>query len=73
MVLVALGGSGVFAAVNIYNGNDKFYSSVIMPVVHMLDPERAHQLGIIVNKYRLIPKSNYVDPDTLVSQSLNAW
>lgn len=37
-----------------------------MPAVHTLDPETAHRLGIFISKYRLLPKSPYIDPDLLV-------
>ncbi|KAJ8967123.1 hypothetical protein NQ314_003075 [Rhamnusium bicolor] len=36
-----------------------------MPIVHVLDAERAHNLAIFVSKYRLLPKSRYKDPDLL--------
>lgn len=37
-----------------------------MPVVHLLDAERAHNLAVFASKYRLFPKSHYEDPEVLV-------
>lgn len=61
-----LGGVSTFSAINVYRGNDKFYRDFVMPLIHQLDPERAHELAIFASKYRLIPKSHYDDPDSLV-------
>lgn len=68
LIVVSLGGFGAFSAISIYKGNENFYRNVVMPMVHILDPEQAHQLGVIVNKYRLLPKSNYNDSELLVSR-----
>ncbi|GLV43747.1 Dihydroorotate dehydrogenase [Carabus blaptoides fortunei] len=65
LVLVTISGTGVFAGVCIYKGNEKFYRNIVMPAVHMLDPETTHTLGIIANKYNLFPKSYYEDPPSL--------
>ncbi|XP_044261992.1 dihydroorotate dehydrogenase (quinone), mitochondrial isoform X2 [Tribolium madens] len=34
-------------------------------IIHLLEPEQAHRLGILVSKYRLVPKTSYIDPDSL--------
>lgn len=72
LVLVTISGTGVFAGVCIYKGNEKFYDNVVMPAVHMLDPEITHTLGIIANKYNLFPKSQYEDPPSLVLSNVDA-
>lgn len=36
-----------------------------MPLVHLLDPEQAHNMAVYVSKYRLVPKSRYKDPPSL--------
>ncbi|KAF5308294.1 hypothetical protein FQR65_LT06287 [Abscondita terminalis] len=56
---------GTFAAVSIYKGSDRFYKDIIMPVVHKLDPERAHEFAVFMAKHRLIPKNTYEDPKVL--------
>jgi dihydroorotate dehydrogenase len=57
----------IYAAVSFYKNDKIFYTNVVMLLVHLADPENAHRLGIVVSKYRLIPKSRYVDPDWLVN------
>jgi len=64
---VCIGGFAAYAGFNIYRGDEKFYENVLVPVVQRLDPERAHNLAVLVSKYRLIPASRYSDPSTLVS------
>lgn len=66
LAILSLSGTTVFGAICIYKGNEKFYRNVVMPVVHLLDGETSHKLGIIAGKYRLYPKSSFVDPDILV-------
>ncbi|KAB0799942.1 hypothetical protein PPYR_07822 [Photinus pyralis] len=63
--ILTVAGYGVFAFVNIYKGNEKFYKQVVMPLMHCLDPERAHQLAIFIAKHHLMPKLSYEDPAVL--------
>nr|CAG4651945.1 EOG090X08P9 [Triops cancriformis] len=51
---VALGGTAVFASVCTIKGNEKFYSNILMPLVHKcLDPEQAHNAAVWTSKNRL--------------------
>lgn len=62
------GGGLVFAGLNIYKGNERFYNDYLMPIAHFLmAPEQAHNFAVFVNKYRLLPKSHYKDPEKLVN------
>lgn len=63
---VTLSGTVAFGIASIYKGNDKFYSNFVMPVMHKFDPETVHNLGIKINKYNLLAKSKYKDPEILV-------
>lgn len=65
--MISAGGFGAFAAISLYKADAKFYTKVVMPVVHVLDPEQAHKLGVIINKYRILPRSRYSDSELLVS------
>lgn len=65
--MVSLSGLATFAGINIFNGNEKFYNEFVMPVIHNLDPERAHRLAVLAAKYRLLPKSRVPDNELLVS------
>ena len=63
---VCSGGFGVFSAVNIYQENEKFYKKFLLPLVHHLDPELAHNIAVKVCKYGLIAESRFKDPPSLV-------
>lgn len=38
-----------------------------MPLVHILDPETAHNLAVSVAKFGLFSKNNFRDPQLLVN------
>jgi dihydroorotate dehydrogenase len=61
---------GAFSAISIYKGNEKFFDSIVMPVVHTLNPETSHKIAIVASKYGLFSRSSYEDPVTLVRHSL---
>ncbi|VEN47596.1 unnamed protein product [Callosobruchus maculatus] len=65
MLYVTVGGCAAFAGISFYKGEEKFYKNYVMPVVHMLDPEKAHYLAVWASEHRIIPKSHYRDPDLL--------
>lgn len=62
-------GTTAFAGINVYKSNEKFYADYVMPIVHLLDAEKAHRLGVIASKYKLLPKSRYRDPEVLASNT----
>lgn len=66
LLYVTVSGLGVYTAVSIYRGNEKFYKNNVMPLVHLLDAEQAHRLAIWASKYRLLPKNQLPDPEILV-------
>ncbi|XP_072386378.1 dihydroorotate dehydrogenase (quinone), mitochondrial [Diabrotica undecimpunctata] len=65
LATVALGGYISFSALTYYKDRNAFYRDMVMPVVHLLDPEKAHNLAVFISQYRLLPKSNYDDPPSL--------
>ncbi|EEZ97344.2 dihydroorotate dehydrogenase (quinone), mitochondrial [Tribolium castaneum] len=65
LYIVTASGLGAYVAISLYKNNEKFYRNVVMPLVHLLEPEQAHRLGVIVSKYRLVPSTNYKDPESL--------
>jgi hypothetical protein len=67
---VTTGAFGAFSAISIYRGNEKFFDSIVMPLVHTLNPETSHKIAIIASKYGLFSRSSYDDPVTLVRYSL---
>ncbi|KAF5270067.1 hypothetical protein FQA39_LY08479 [Lamprigera yunnana] len=62
LLYLTAAGYSALAFVSIYKGNERFYKDVVMPLVHQLDPEKAHELAIFIAKYKLIPKPLYNDP-----------
>lgn len=64
---MSLGGFATFAGVSIIKGDEKFYGQFVMPIIHNLDPERAHRWAVLAGKYRLFPKSHVQDTELLVS------
>ncbi|KAG7175712.1 Dihydroorotate dehydrogenase (quinone)-like 1 [Homarus americanus] len=64
---VAVGGGVVFAGINVYFKNEKFYDTWIMPVFSLLDPETSHTLAVTAAKYNLVSEvklreSKLLDP-----------
>ena len=70
MVIVCSGSVIAYSGMCIYQHNEKFYENVVLPVVHTLDPELSHKLAVKANKYGLVPKSKFVDKQSLVSKPL---
>ncbi|KAJ8985083.1 hypothetical protein NQ317_019768 [Molorchus minor] len=65
LLYLTVAGYGAFSAISIYKGEAKFYKNYVMPIVHKLDAEKAHNLAVFVSEHRLLPKSSYIDPDIL--------
>ncbi|KAH3772539.1 dihydroorotate dehydrogenase (quinone), mitochondrial-like isoform X1 [Dreissena polymorpha] len=66
MTLVVGGGLGLFAGSQIYTGNERFYRDYVMPCLsRCLDPERAHDLAVLVAKHGMVPKQKAPDPPCL--------
>ncbi|XP_014251583.1 dihydroorotate dehydrogenase (quinone), mitochondrial [Cimex lectularius] len=62
---VCSGAFAVFSAYCLYKEDEKFYDGFVMPLAHTFSPETSHRLAVAVNKYRLLPKSQYSDPSCL--------
>lgn len=60
------GGVLIFAGVNIYRGNEKFYDEIAMPLIRLLDAETAHNLSVKIARHKLVPKPQFADPPSLV-------
>uniref|UniRef100_H2ZBR6 Dihydroorotate dehydrogenase (quinone), mitochondrial n=1 Tax=Ciona savignyi TaxID=51511 RepID=H2ZBR6_CIOSA len=61
-----LGGASVFCGYETYQGNEKFYSNILMPTVHALfGPEMAHNLAIKALSYGVVPKKQKQEFDRL--------
>lgn len=68
---VCSGGLGLFSSYNIYQGNERFYESFLIPGLFNLDPETAHRFGVLVSKYKILPIKKYLDSPNIVSTDDN--
>ncbi|XP_074604913.1 dihydroorotate dehydrogenase 2 isoform X2 [Brevipalpus obovatus] len=67
---VTFGGSLGFVFINLYKGNEQFYSDFLMPSVHrILDGESAHKMAIKFAKYNMVPDGQA----KLKSLDCNLW
>ncbi|XP_036150707.1 dihydroorotate dehydrogenase (quinone)-like [Monomorium pharaonis] len=55
----------LFGGISVYQGNERFYRDVAIPLVQLIDPEIAHKLAVKVLKYGLVPKQKKEDPSLL--------
>lgn len=55
----------LFSGISLYQGNEKFYSDIAIPLVQLIDPEIAHKLAVKTLKYGLVPKQKTEDPSLL--------
>lgn len=56
-----------FGGICIYQGNEKFYNEIAIPLVHFAGPETAHNLAVKVLKWGLFPRQKTEDPKSLAS------
>ncbi|XP_053975943.1 dihydroorotate dehydrogenase (quinone) [Hylaeus volcanicus] len=60
----------LFGGICIYQGNEKFYNQVAMPLVQLVDPEVAHKAAVKILKWGLLPVQNAEDPESL---AIDVW
>ncbi|CAG5135708.1 unnamed protein product, partial [Candidula unifasciata] len=65
--VIVNGGIAIFAGINLYRGNEKFYEEIAMPLFRLLPPEASHSLSIKLAKYKLVPKSQVADLPSLAT------
>lgn len=56
-----------FGGICIYQGNEKFYNEVAIPLVHLADPETAHNIAVKALKWGLVPRQKTEDSKSLAS------
>lgn len=62
--------AALFGGISIFQGNEKFYKSVILPLVQLIDPEISHNLAVTVLKWNLVPKQKVEDSNLLQTSIL---
>ncbi|BES93163.1 Dihydroorotate dehydrogenase [Nesidiocoris tenuis] len=71
LALICTSATGLFAGYCLMNEDEQFYEKALIPLTHCFNPETAHNMAVMANKYRLIPKSPYKDPPSLKSKAWN--
>lgn len=61
-LMLMTGTAGLCVALQIYGGNEKTWKRIVMPIMHRIDPERAHRLSIKLASYGIVPM---VQPDSV--------
>lgn len=70
LLTVTSSAAALFGGICIYQGNEKFYKEIAMPLVQYIDPEIAHNIAVKALKWRFVPKQKLEDP---VSLKTNVW
>ncbi|XP_043469279.1 dihydroorotate dehydrogenase (quinone), mitochondrial [Leptopilina heterotoma] len=65
LITVTTSGIALSGGLLLYQGNEKFFNQVVMPVTRLLDPEVAHNFGIKAAKWGLLPTQKIQDPVSL--------
>lgn len=61
-------GSALFVGYLTASGDERFYSSTLMPLLQKLvGAETAHVMAVRFLSFGLMPRNRYEDPDSLVS------
>ncbi|GAB1860144.1 Dihydroorotate dehydrogenase (quinone), mitochondrial [Camponotus japonicus] len=55
----------LFSGISLYQGNERFYSEVVIPLAQLIDPETAHNLAVKSLKWGLVSKQKTEDPSLL--------
>ncbi|XP_062621465.1 dihydroorotate dehydrogenase (quinone), mitochondrial-like isoform X2 [Saccostrea cucullata] len=70
MAVIVSGAAITFAGYSIYEGNEKFYREILMPLTHKcFDAETAHRLGVLAAKYNIVPRKQK-KPDSPILSSV---
>lgn len=51
----------LFGGISLYQGNEKFYNEVAIPIMHLLDPETAHNVAVKILKWGLVSSQKTED------------
>jgi hypothetical protein len=70
LILVATSATGIAFGYSYYKNDENFFRNIIMPTVRLLDAEKAHELAVLVCKWKVLPAVTFADPGTLVSSFL---
>lgn len=55
----------LYSGISLYQGDERFYSDVAIPLVQLIDPEIVHKFAVKTLKYGFVPKEKTEDPSLL--------
>lgn len=66
IMFISTGTAALLFGLQVYVGNEKIWKNYVMPVMHKIDPERAHRISIKLASFGIVP---YILPDTKEMES----
>lgn len=60
------GGGLVFSGMCVYQGQEQYYETILLPAIRLLPPETSHKVGVWACKYKLFGKCHKPDDTILV-------
>lgn len=64
-LIVTSTGMAIFTGFNLYRGNEKFYDELLMPLMHLIDPEVVHKIAVTGTKWGILSTQKLEDPASL--------
>lgn len=65
LITVTSSAVALFGGVSLYQGNERFYNEIVIPLAQLIDPEIAHNLAVKTLKWGLVSKQITEDPSLL--------
>lgn len=65
VIFITSSAAALFSGISIYQGNEKFYKEIAIPLVQRIDPEIAHNIAIKTLKWGFVRKEKFNDPVSL--------
>lgn len=65
LIFITSSAAALFSGISIYQGNEKFYKEIAIPLVQRIDPEIAHNIAIKTLKWGFVRKEKFNDPVSL--------
>ncbi|XP_050449895.1 dihydroorotate dehydrogenase (quinone)-like [Cataglyphis hispanica] len=65
LITVTSSAIALFGGISLYQGNERFYKEIVIPLAQLLDPEIAHNLAVKSLKWGLVSKQTTEDSSLL--------
>lgn len=66
LIFIGSSATGLLFSYCYYKNDEKFFKSIAIPTLRLLDAEKAHELAVMACKYKILPAVDYKDPERLV-------